>query len=283
MSIPADRYIQYAPKDFFYVMVHDPTPPAALGASPWAADDGVQPPPRWMPGLWRAHTAGPDGAAGAIDLLDVEAGRATWRVRAGAKDAPAATPLRELGGDEARRVVFAVGLGVAPEKRPLGLATDGRLAVPVHEGAEDGVLLVTADGQMAMLRDAAGAPALGPHDDLVELPVAMWDGKARALPSGPSVLRAVLGETPAGRRMIARGVFPSVAPLVDALAKAGCTQAMSLDRGQHATAFLDRAGTPSPPRARYDESVLYAVGTPLHPNGFRFDASAPVVQTARAK
>jgi hypothetical protein len=283
MSIPADRYIQYAPKDFFYVMVHDPTPPAVDGASPWAADDGVQPPPRWMPGLWRAHAAGPDGAAGAIDLLDIEGGRATWRVRAGTKDAPAATPLRELGGDEARRVVFAVGLGVAPEKRPLGLATDGRLAVPAHEGAEDGMLLVTGDGQMAMLRDAAGAPALGPHDDLVELPVALWDGKARPLPSGPSVLRAVLGETPAGRRMIARGVFPSVAPLVDALAKAGCTQAMSLDRGQHATAFLDRAGTPSPPRARYDESVLYAVGTPLHPNGFRFDASAPVVQTAKAK
>src|SRR6185437_4803807 len=36
MSIPTERYVQFAPKDFFYVMVHDPTPPALDGAAPWA-------------------------------------------------------------------------------------------------------------------------------------------------------------------------------------------------------------------------------------------------------
>ena len=58
MSIPVDRYIQYAPKDFFYVMVHDPTPkPMEVdAASPWTADGGTQPPPHWMPGLWKAHS-----------------------------------------------------------------------------------------------------------------------------------------------------------------------------------------------------------------------------------
>jgi hypothetical protein len=286
MSIPVDRYIQYAPKDFFYVMVHDPTPPAIAanekgeGGAAWSPDDGAQPPPRWMPGVWRTQVAGPDGD---VQLLDVEPGRSTWRVRAGAKDAAAAAPLRELAGDEAGRVLLAVGVGVAHEHRPLGLATDGRLVVPVRGGADSGVLLVDADGQLTMAR-ADAAPALGPHDDLVELPIALWDGKEAPLAagSGPALPRAVLGETPSGRWMVARGAFPSAAPLARALLQAGCTRALVLDRGLHATGFLDRAGTSSPPRARYDESVLYAVGSPLHPRGFRFDASTPVI-TAKAR
>jgi hypothetical protein len=286
MSIPADRYIQYAPKDFFYVMVHDPTPPPIEagdgheGAVAWNPDDGAQPPPRWMPGLWATQMATPEGN---VRLNDVEPGRSTWRVRAGAKDAPVAAPLRELGGDESRRVLLALGVGIAHEHRPLGLATDGRLVVPVRGGADLAVLVVDAEGQLTMARGDA-VPALGPHDDLVELPVALWDGKPTPLfAAGPAQLRAALGETPSGRWVIARGEFPSAAPLAQALAKAGCTRAVVLDRGAHATAFLDRAGTANPPRARYDESVLYAVGAPLHPKGFRFDASTPVVQTAKAR
>jgi hypothetical protein len=46
---------------------------------------------------------------------------------------------------------------------------------------------------------------------------------------------------------------------------------VALDRGLRATAFIDRAGTTEPPRARYDETVLYALGAPLRPEGFRFD------------
>jgi hypothetical protein len=284
MSIPADRYIQYAPKDFFYVMVHDPTPPPVAAteglAAAWAPDDGSQPPPRWMPGVWTAQVTGPEGP---VQLVDVEPGRSTWRVRAGAKDAPAASPLRELGGEEARRVLLTVGVGVAHERRPLGLATDGRLVVPVRGGPDSGVLLVDGDGQLTMAH-ADGAPSLGPHDDLVELPIALWDGKPTVAPDGgPAAPRSALGQTPSGRWILARGTFASAAPLARALARAGCTRALVLDRGLHAAGFLDRAGTSSPPRGGYDESVLYALGTPLRPSGFRFDASTPVVQTARVR
>jgi hypothetical protein len=285
MSIPTDRYIQYAPKDFFYLLVHDPTPPAIAGdgqtAVAWQPDDGTQPPPRWMPGVWKAQLPSPDGD---VELLDIEPRRATWRARAGAKDAPAAAPLRELAGDEAGRVILALGLGVASERRPLGLATDGRLVVPVRGDEESAVLVVDADGQLSMAK-GDGIPALGVHDDLVEVPIAMWDGKLASLAaaSGPPAPHTVLGETPAGRWIVARGVTSGPAPLAQALAKAGCSRAVVLDRGAHASGFVDRAGTSSPPRARYDESVLYAVGSPLRPNGFRFDASTPVVQTAKAR
>jgi hypothetical protein len=113
--------------------------------------------------------------------------------------------------------------------------------------------------------------------------MAIWAGKILPLPAGIVAPRAVLGITASGRVLVARGAFSSAAPLAEALARAGCTRALSLDRGVHSTAFLDRAGTSSPPRSRYDESVLYAMGSPLRPNGFRFEASNPVAQAAKPK
>jgi hypothetical protein len=56
---------------------------------------------------------------------------------------------------------------------------------------------------------------------------------------------------------------------------------VALDRGAHATAFLDRAGTASAPRGRYDETVLYAVAAPLQPHGFHFDPATLVAQTTK--
>lgn len=278
MSIPTDRYIQYAPKDFFYVLNHDVFPPALAGATPWAADGGVQPPPHWLPGLWSASLT---PAAGPIDVLDVEPGRATWRVRAGSKDAMAASPLREISGDEAKRVLLAVGVGVAPDHKPLGLATDGHLAVALRGGDTLGVLVVDGDGRMIISR-ADDAPALGPHDDLVELPIALWDGQRLAVDVGPPSPRAVLGVTVSGRVLIARGTFTSVTPLVEALSAAGCTRVLVLDRGLRASGLYDRAGTDRQPRSGYEESVLYAIGSPLRPRGFRFDPSTLVAQVAKS-
>jgi hypothetical protein len=275
MSIPTERYIQYAPKDFFYVMVHDPTPPGIDGATPWEPDGGAQPPPHWMPGVWTAHV---DGSQGTVELTDVEPGRAIWRVRAGANESPAAAPLRELTGDDTKRVLLAAGAGLATDKRPRGIATDGRLAVPVHGGADSGLLVVQADGRLTIVREA---PALDDHGDLLELPLLLWDGAQQPAAGGAVEPRAAIGVTPSGRVLLARGSFGSVAPLGEALLRAGCTRALVLDRGTRATAFVDRAATANPPRGRYDETVLYAVASPLRPRGFRFDPSTLVAQTAK--
>jgi hypothetical protein len=268
MSIPPDRYIQYAPKDFFYVRLHDPTPPALDGGGPWRADGGTQPPPSWLPGVW----ASGDAQSG-IEVLDVEAGRATWRLRAGVRDATASTPLRELAGEESKRVLLAAGLGVAGDRHPMGLATDGRLAMTVRGGAGNAVLSIGSDGHLVLaLSDEA--PVLGPHDDLAEVPALVWDSvrdaRADASTPGPA-LRTALGVTSSGRVLLARGSVRTFGPLADVLVRAGCTRVVALDRGLRATAFIDRAGTTEPPRARYDETVLYALGAPLRPEGFRFD------------
>ena len=54
MEMSTDRYIEYAAKDFFYVMVRDPAPPKVEGATAWTADGGTQPAPAWSPGIWQA-------------------------------------------------------------------------------------------------------------------------------------------------------------------------------------------------------------------------------------
>jgi Phosphodiester glycosidase len=277
MSIPPDRYIQYAPKDFFYVMVRDPAPPGLDGGSPWEADGGVQPPPRWMPGVWTAHVDGPQGS---VEIVDVEPGRATWRARAGSAESPAASPLRELTGEDSTRVLFAAGAGVAFEKHPRGLATDGRLVVPVQGAPGSGVLVVSSEGRLSIAR-SEDAPALDSHGDLLELPLLIWDGTATPAPAGPVALRSAIGVTTSGRVLLARGSFGSAAPLAEALGRAGCSRALALDRGSRATAFIDRAGGSNPPRSRYEEAVVYAVASPMRPRGFRFDAATVVAQGKR--
>jgi hypothetical protein len=37
-----------------------------------------------------------------------------------------------------------------------------------------------------------------------------------------------------------------------------------------------RAGTDTPPRSHYEDSTLYAMGKPLLPRGFKFEAEKPV-------
>ncbi|HEX8790784.1 MAG TPA: phosphodiester glycosidase family protein [Polyangiaceae bacterium] len=279
MSIPTDRYIQYAPKDFFYVLVHDPTPPAVDGAAPWAPDGGSQPPPHWLPGVWTTHA---QGAQGEVQLLDVEAGRAAWTVRAGTQESPAASPLRELAGDDARRVILAVGAGIAPEKHPRGIATDGRLAVPLHGGDGWGAIAIGADGKLAIVRDDDVPPLDPAHGQLLEVPLLVWNGKPLAQTTGDPRLRSAIGVTPDGRVLVARGTFASAAPIAEVLARAGCVRAALLDRGALATSLLDRAGTPSPPHAGYEESVLYALARPLPPRAFRFEPATMVAQTAKS-
>jgi hypothetical protein len=270
MEIPKDRFVEWAPKDFFYLLVHDPTPPGIDGGGVWKADGGSQPAPAWMPGLWTTHV---EVSHGQVDVIDVEAGRASWRIRAGAKDAPMASSSRELSADEAKRALFAVGLGVEDARQLRGLATQGKLAVPMNGGAENAALVVQ-DGRLAIVKSAEVAAPTG-DVDFAEVPLLLLDGAVIAEMPGATIARAALGTTPEGRVMIARGTFASDVPLAEALKRAGCTRAVALDRGSHSAAFVHRAGTASAPLAHYDDSVLFAIATPMKPKGFRFDAVTP--------
>ncbi len=294
MEIMTDRYIEYAPKDFFYALLHDPTPaplkPPLQPESTWKPDPGAQPAPAWLAGIWSTKIDSKDSKDAPVELLDVEAARASYRIRGGSHEPDAKTgsaALGELAPEDAARVLFAVTLGVAQEKRPRGLGTAGKLVMPVRGGAGSAVLVADAAGALSIVKaDELSTPSA--NGDLVELPLLLDAGQSvtseNARSSSASTAgassRAALGITASGRVLVARGSFTSDAPLADALVLAGCARAVVLDRGASATTRIDRAGTPSAPRASYEESVLYAITRPMRPRAFRFE---PQTITALAK
>lgn len=287
MEIMPDRYIEYAPKDFFFVKLHDPTPPAVEGAT-WSPDPGAQPAPAWMPGVWKTRSAD-------VDLTVLEPGRATFRVRAGTKEPDlkaGGTRSHEVAQDDAQRVLFALTLGVSTEKRPRGLVTDGRIALPVAEADSAAAVVASEDGQLEIVsaKEAFGAPGgarsglTAGKFDAVELPWLFDDETKHAASHLPSGSRSVaaLGTTKEGRLYLARTEAGADAAST-ALRKAGCTRAVVLDRGAGGHGVTFRTGTQNPPRARYDESTVYAMSKPLLPRGFKFESLHPVEPPAPKK
>lgn len=288
MEIDTARFIEYAPKDFFYMTMHDPTPPAIESEgerrSKWEPDPGVQPAPSWMAGLWRT-------VVGGVEVLDIEPARASFRVRAGTKEPDAKTGAaraHELDADDAHRVLFALTLGASETKHPRGLVTDGKIALAVS-GAEHHALLTASEEGALTIVSAKELSNVPRHVDAVELPLLLEDGKEVKTHGGgggmPGRGRAALGLAPSGRIFVARttGSAAGVDSLVTALKHAGCTKAVLLDRGTGSHGVLFRAGTTTPPRSRYEESTLYAMGKALLPRGFRFEAIHPVEQAPKKK
>lgn len=268
MEIGTDRYIEYAPKDFFYVLMRDPTPPAIDGAS-LKPDPGVQPAPAWMPGLWRAELAG------GVSLLRLDAGRAHFRIRAGKKEPDAKTGAlgqHELDNDDAHRVVASALLGVSLEKHPRGLATDGRLVYAATRDKGHAWLVAEDDGDL-VLKTHAELDKLPAHVDAAELPL-LFDGDEEPSHAGRPHLANALCVAEDRTVYIAQNAGPG--PLAAALRKVGCRRAVLLDRGQPPDTTIHRAGTDKAPRAHYDDSALYVLAVPLKPRGFRFEPTNPV-------
>lgn len=276
MEIDTARYIEYAPKDFFYLTLHDPTPPALDGAK-WEPDPGLQPAPAWMPGLWRTTTS-----AG-LEVFEIEPARATFRTRAGTKEPDAKTGTaraHELDADDAHRVILALNLGTSESKHTRGLVTDGRVALPMSNGERMAALVTSEDGQLSIVnaREVGSVPA---HTDVVELPLLVDDGKEI---SGHARAVAALGIGAQGRVFVVRAKSPAQASeLAAVLIHAGCTRAVILDRGAGTPGAMYRAGTPTPPRSRYEDTTLYAMGRALVPRGFRFESTHPVEPPAPKK
>jgi hypothetical protein len=273
MEISPDRYIEYAPKDFFYMTLRDPSPPPIAGAA-WEVDAGAQPAPTWLPSVW-------DARARDVDLVEVQAGRATWRLRAGAREPDAKTgavPSRELAGEAAHRVLLSIGMGASSERHPAGLATDGKLVLPI--GGRTGAIVVSADGALSIAKsDEVGAIAA--HVDVAEVPLIVDHGVVVPTPGGATEPRAALGVTTDGRVVLARGTFASDAPLAEALIAAACTRAVALDRGAHAEPALRRSGTATPPIARDDATTLFALAAPMKPRAFRFEPDDVTANASR--
>ena len=268
MSVPADRYVRWSPKDFFYVLLRDPTPHDRTRAE-YVPDGGLQPPPAWSPGIFHAQVRTGDLP---IDLVTFEPGHVQWVLRAGTREPTLvnAPPMRtDLTGEDTHRVLGAIGLGHTTSAVSLGIAFDGVVSLPLRKGIA--TLVISPDGAPRLLTDDR-LPTLGPHESAVQLPILARQGEitAEGRAQGSLRLRGALCTTPGGRVLMARARNDSYAALVMVLLRAGCKDVAELDRGSRHPAFFHRAGTDLPPTGDYETSVLYALARPMLPHAYRW-------------
>ncbi|HEU4405566.1 MAG TPA: hypothetical protein VFS43_09775 [Polyangiaceae bacterium] len=270
MSILPERYLEWSPKDFFYVMLRPFGAPAAAAGGEgagatglaWSVDGGAQPAPSWLPAVYEASA---EAGGGRVHLYAFDRGRVSFRVRAGRGEGNGGEgAARELDRDESRRVLAAFGLGPTRSGRPLGLMVGGQRAIAFR--GRQGVLSIDGEGRLRV----GSAPADERAVDAAELPIVLSGGRPTPLAdeAGPSRERAAIcarGE----HVVVAHGPGESDRAVAEALATAGCAEGLALDRGGHEAAWLQRSGTEvGAGVSRGEAPVLYAVATPFKPRGF---------------
>jgi hypothetical protein len=257
MAIGPRRYIDYNPKDFFFVTLREPAP--KTGTIAWQPDEGVHPPPKWLPGIFRAQ-------AESVALLAFDPGRVRWTVRAGSGEKLDRALAREIDGDDGKRVVAAIGLGIADPKRPGGI-TVGRAMGHAPISAEP-TLVVAEGGALSILEPGAQMPPGAV--DLVQGPSLIEAGRiVEGHRSAPKGLRVAVGITKEGRVIVARGKSETDEPLAQALLEAGCVRAIAARGTQDG--FVSRAGGADAPMSSYAQTTLYAIAQPMLPRAGRLD------------
>jgi hypothetical protein len=264
MEIQPDRYIEWSPKDFFYVMLR-PTDALPGDGLKWSVDKGAQPAPAWLPAIRESRTTISNVD---VDLTAIDAGRALFRVRVGQGEAAAddASP-RDLPPDEQKRVLAALGLGNGRKPSPMGLALEGKQLSSSR--GKNGWVVIDASGEMRVV--ATDPPAAASTLALVELPLVVSNGNTTLFAEGQGTTRAraALCTLPGGRTIIARSTASSDVHGALALAKLGCKTAVALDRGGHEPSFYERAGTGAAAKTgRGEQTTLFAVATPMRPRAF---------------
>ncbi|MFO0659005.1 MAG: hypothetical protein U0165_04115 [Polyangiaceae bacterium] len=259
MEIQPERYIEWSPKDFFYVMLREAAVARPSSKLKWTVDKGAQPAPVWLPGVFESSFTH-DGVG--VQLIAFEPERALFRVKPARSDGVEGS--LDLDAEDAKKVLLAVGVGSARGGRGLGFRLDGKQLVPFR--GQSGYLWADETGALKITE--AQPPANAPV--AVELPLVVTASKVTlsADERGASRPRAAACMTSDGRVIIASSSSESDRANATALIEAGCTSAAALDRGSHQDGFVQRAGVGGGQVARGEQTTLYAIATPMRPRGF---------------
>jgi hypothetical protein len=275
MKMSPDRYVRWSPKDFFYVMLRDVAPRDASGVL-WQADGGTQPPPAWLPGVFKGKlTMG----SLEVDLVSFEPGHFDFRLKPSALEPSVHKQVRDAALEGATdRVLAAIGMGHTTEATRYGLAMAKDPGLPLRTAY---ATLIIGEGRNPRIEPAGALPALDDGEHAAQLPLLAENARVteRARQRGDLRLRAALGVTRAGRVIVALARHDSSDPIASALVRAGCERVVELDRGSHHPAFLHRAGSTTPPMDGYDTTALYALARPMIPRAFRWKADGAVPST----
>jgi hypothetical protein len=276
MEIPKDRYLEWAPKDFFYVMWHEHTElPSLEGGQTWQPDAGVQPPPAWAPSFLKTSVSSADGP---VDVLAIAEGRVEWRLLRGTNEPGRENKEAEtLDEADGKRAVLSLGLGVTSPKLPyLLLPSRGNAGFLRQTNAPQGVGVLALDvgNALAIETSDARSEATGgcAHTKLLfkdEHTFAGVEAQAAMCLAPKAKSYFVLHGSPRAMTTVARSL--------------GCTAAAALDRGAQLSSRIARARAGTGIHARYEDSSLVALALPMKPRAFRFDPTHPVVPQARKR
>ena len=271
MTIPPEKFVRWSAKDFFYVMVRDSQPHDPSDAT-WVTDGAAQPAPAWLPGVYVSKTTLGNVE---VELTSFEPGHVEFAYRAGTREPVASSaPGLKTALDEAteHRVIAAIGLGHTTDSTRYGFAFGGAPVIPLRAGY---ATLVLAPDKAPRIEAPGVSPTLAENEEAVQLPLLVENGKVepRGRERGDMRKRAALCITPTERLIVASATHDTSDTIAAALMRIGCTRVVELDRGSHHPAFLSRAGSPTPPVASYETSVLYALGRPMQPRAFRWKPS----------
>ena len=255
MSFAPSRVFSGSPTELVYVVTRPTRPDAPLPeGSTWEPDAGRQPPPTWQPAV---HTAKVTKLGVDVRLLLFAPDRFVLRLRSGTKELShrlGGTFPTSLDEQDRARLAAAVGLGTARRKAPRGLAIGG--AIGLRFGPSSGALVV--EGSRARI-DPSESVTLSPDADAVELPLTADEG--RPLPESRVVgslrPRAALCVRDDGGILVASTTFDTDEATTEALVDAGCTRVVALDRGSHANAVVQRAGTEAAPEGQSEQTTLF--------------------------
>ncbi len=261
MSIEPQRFVKASPKDFFYLLLREPTP--QIGDAKWLPDPGAQPPPAWLPAV---HSVSLERLGVEVTVLAVDTRRFRWDIRPGTDEKSARTADGSLEPAAHARAMIALGLGVALRKdNQRGLFLDGVEKLPIR--ADLGVLTAGPDGRLGL---AVAVEPMAPLGDASELVLFAEAGQIRSetrklsAPRDRSVACLLDEHT----LLVAHGRSDNSEPMTKALLDLGCERVVSLNRGKQVRAFVHRAGTEGAPQAGYEDTALYgmavtAAGTAL--------------------
>ncbi len=257
MIMGLNRYLKWAPKDFFYVTLRR-AQPAPLPGATWSAEGMPQPEPAFMPAVYRTVRGGVRVVSIRTDRVDVAVRAATTEPATGTGEVPPS----KLQSDVARRALLGFGAGRPGTTFACGIVIGRRVYFPLREG--EPALVRTESGEVTV----AAWPVAGAVDAVQ----GSWLGRGEEREGGAAA--AAVGVTADGRLVYGDG--PEGA-LADALAAAGVVTAMKIDRGAAATPMLDVAGAGL--QDSYDQAAVYVLGGSARQNVFRLNGERAELAT----
>ena len=266
-----ERYIEWAQKDFFYVLTRASDAP---GPAPFAAMPEVHADPSWLPAMKRARVPaapGAPGAAGDLEVLSFDAGRVGAELELGLGEHLSEANRTRLLSTVPTQALFRCVVGNTGSNAPLGMSLGSDIVMLPSRADASTATLYAGDDGMALAATSELSPSVRTSFRM-ELPWLLRGGNGV---DGDDSVAGALGLAPQGSWLLVTSAAGSVLAraAADTLRAYGVRDAVALSRGKRKR---PHCGVEIGASTRAEETSLRIVATPARPMAFQFKPDVPV-------